>query len=547
MNSNVFDQKKTKILKLFQERKFEEAIDAGKKLLSEKSSDDKLIFLLVSAYINIQKFDDAENYINMLLSFKQNDQIYNINGNIKKKLKKYNQAISSYEKAIELNPNFSEAYNNLGNTKKIINERAQAINCYKKAISLKADNIQALFNLSVIYKEDSNYHELINVYNKVLDLDKNNIKTLYNLGSAHLFLGNILKAKEYFKKVIEINELHIPSLRNYVRITKIGEKDKIFQHIKSINLATLNHEEKILITNALSKGYFDQVNLKLGFEYLSKSNSLKKEKSNFSILKEKKRFNDIKRFFSHTHNYNLKFDDQYLIKPIFILGMPRSGTTLLEQILSSHSKIHGAGELYYLQNKIDKLGLKKNIDITRYFLEIRNYYHQNISNTTIKPFIIDKFPVNFRWIGFIVNAFPEAKIIHIHRNPMAVCWSNYKTLFIDSVMDFSLSQEDVANYYVLYDNLMKFWSEKFKEKILNINYEDFVNDFETNTKKILKILNLDWEDQQKNYEKNLRAITTASFEQVRSKIQKDTSKQWKRFSDYLEPMQETLKINQIKF
>ena len=139
------------------------------------------------------------------------------------------------------------------------------------------------------------------------------------------------------------------------------------------------------------------------------------------------------------------------------------------------------------------------------------------------------------------------KIIHVHRNPMAVCWSNYKTLFVDSGMDFNLSQEDIANYYVLYFDLMKFWSKKFSKKIFHINYEIFVKDFETKTKEILSYLNLDWEDQQRNYEKTERVVKTASFLQVREKIKKDTSSTWKKYDDYLLPIKEILQNNGINF
>ena len=130
---------------------------------------------------------------------------------------------------------------------------------------------------------------------------------------------------------------------------------------------------------------------------------------------------------------------------------------------------------------------------------------------------------------------------------MAVCWSNYKTLFVDSGLDFSLSQEDMAKYFILYNDLMKFWLKKFNSKIININYEDFVLDFELQTKNILFKLNLDWEDELRNYEKNHRVVKTASFNQVRDKIKKNTSKQWEKYSDYLKPMQNILKNNQIKF
>ena len=547
MNSNNFEKKKTKILQLFKEKNFLEVIDAGKKLLKQKKNDAQLIYLLLLASINLQKLWDAEGYIKDLLSFKETDQLYFINGNIQKKLKRYDKAIESFEKAIELNPKFSEAYNNLGNTKKIINEREQAIACFKKAISLKPENFQALFNLSKVYKEGNNFKDIIPVYEKILDLDNNNIKTLYNLGSSHLLLGNLIKGRQYFKKIFKIDKSHVPSFRNYVRITKINNSDKIFKHLESINIENLNHEEKMLITNALSKGYLDQEKIELGIKNLAASNFLKKEKSNFSLSIEKNKFENIKRLFSNNHNYNLEFKDEYMTKPIFIVGMPRSGTSLLEQILSAHSQVYGAGELYYLQNKIEELGYEKIEDPKNYFTEIRNFHMQSISKISSKPFIIDKFPVNFRWVGFIVNALPEAKIIHIHRNPMAVCWSNYKTLFIDSVMDFSLTQEDVAGYYNLYYDLMNFWSEKYNDQILNVNYEDFVKDFELSTKKILFFLNLNWEDQLKNYEKSDRVVATASFDQVRGKIVKNTSKEWEKFSKFLHPMQKILKNNKIKF
>ena len=160
--------------------------------------------------------------------------------------------------------------------------------------------------------------------------------------------------------------------------------------------------------------------------------------------------------------------------------MPRSGTSILEQILSSHSKIYGAGELNFLQKIIDNLGIVKPDNIKDYFLKLEALLWTDKPN--FKKYIIDKLPVNFRWIGFILKSFPEAKVIHINRNPMAVCWSNYKTHFVDVGMDFNLSQQDVAHYYSLYLKLMEFWEQQFKGKIFHISYEKFVQDFELNTK-----------------------------------------------------------------
>lgn len=547
MNSNNFEKKKIEILNFFKQKRFIEVTKLGADLIHEFPDDYQLIYILGLASINTKNFVDAEKYFEKLISVKESHEIYYIYGNILKKLKKFDKAVSSLENAIKLNPNFSEAYNSLGNAKKSLNKRDDAENHYRKAISLKENNIEALFNLSAILRENLKYKDLIDVYEKILKIDQKNIKTIYNLGSAHLFIGDIIKGREYFEKAIEIDGYHIPSFRNYISVTKINKQNKIFKKLLNINIEKLDNENKTLMFSALSKGYFDMDNIDFGFEYLNKSNLIKKENSKFSLNDEEKKFINIKNFFLNLKNLDFKFNNHLESKPIFIVGMPRSGTSILEQILSSHSKIYGAGELNFLQKIIDNLGIVKPDNIKDYFFKIRSFYYGQISQISKKKYIIDKLPVNFRWIGFILKSFPEAKVIHIYRNPMAVCWSNYKTHFVDVGMDFNLSQQDVAHYYSLYLKLMEFWEQQFKGKIFHISYEKFVQDYESNTKKILSFLDLEWEDEMRNYENNDRVVTTASYQQVREKIKKNTSNEWKKYKDHLLIMQETLKSKQIDF
>ncbi len=547
MISNNLHNKKTKIIKFFKQKNFAEVIKTGSKLNKLIPNDEQLIYLLGLASINTQNFSLAEKYFEKLILIKKSADIHYTLGNIQKKLKKFNNAIISFENAIKINPNFSEAYNNLGNTKKLIGERNEAIKNYEKAINVKEDNIEALINLSIIFKENKNFKELIKIYERILALDENNIKTLYNLGSAYLFLGDFNKGRYYFERVINKDENHISSFRNYVSITNINKNNQIFKKLENIDLALLNYEDKILLLSALSKGNFDMKNIDLGFEYLNKSNLLKKEKSKFSIIEQETEFNNIKQSFGEMENLNIKFQDNFKSKPIFIVGMPRSGTSLIEQILSSHSDIHGAGELNFLQKSIKRLGPESPKDYKDFLTKIRRYYFENLSKLSESKMIIDKLPINFKWIGFVIKAFPEAKIIHTERNPMAVCWSNYKTNFVDSGMDFNLTQEDVAKYYKLYSDLMLFWKSKFGKSIFNVKYESFVEDFEKNTKKILEYLGLKWEKQMKNYQKNTRVVTTASYQQVREKIKKNTSQEWKKYGDYLGKMQETLISEKINF
>ena len=545
MNLNNLD--KTKILNLYKEKNYKGVIKLGLKLLKNNPKDYQLIYSIGLSYVNLQNYIEADKYFHKLLYVQKKPEIFFIQANIHKQLKKYDTAITYFEEAIQLNPNFSEAYNNLGNIKKRIGKIEEAISCFKKAIELKENNILAYFNLANTYRENRYFNELIETYEKILSFNPNDIKTLYNLGSAYLFLGEISKGKNFFEKIIKINKNHVPSYRNIISVTKINKENEIFKQLELLKVDVFSDEDKILFYDALSKGYFDQDNDKLGFKYLDKSNSLKKKNSKFSFEKTEEQFKQIKNFFENVNKIEIDFKDVLRSRPIFIVGMPRSGTSLIEQVLSSHSQIYGAGELDFLPKIIDKLGIKKPADLKSFFTQIRNSYYEQIKRISDDHYIIDKLPVNYRWVGFIINAFPEAKIIHIERNPMAVCWSNYKTSFVDYGMDFNLSQQDIAKYYSLYFDLINFWKSKYKKNIFHINYENFVNDFEENSMKILNFLDLKWEDQIKNYDKNMRPVTTASFQQVREGIKKNTSSVWKKYRNYLKPMQETLNNMNIKF
>ena len=196
---------------------------------------------------------------------------------------------------------------------------------------------------------------------------------------------------------------------------------------------------------------------------------------------------------------------------------------------------------------INKFKINQSKEFQSFVKTLRVEYHNQVSKLTNKKFVIDKLPMNFRWIGFIVKAFPEAKIIHLQRNPMAVCWSNYKINFPDPGMDFSLTQKDTAQYYTIYHDLMEFWSSNLSSKIIHIKYENFVNNFEGETFSLIKKLGIKWEEKLKNYDKNVRPVQTASLLQVREKIKKNTSEEWKKYKDYLKTMEETLQSGKINY
>ena len=546
MNSNNFLSNKKTILDNYNRGKLEKVIKLGKKFL-KTNNDFQILYVLGLTYLTLKDYLEAEKYFKNIILLKPSAENYYIYGNIQKQLKNYNEASENFLKAINLKSDYSEAYNNLGNTKFKLGFIDEAVENYQKAIKYSKKNIPAYFNLAHVYSEEKNFNDLKKVLQGVLKFDENNTTALNDLGYLNLILGNVDEGRKLFERVIDIDDKHIRAFKNYFLITKAEEGNKFFKKLEKIDLSNFNDEDKVLAYTSLSKCNFDLNQSDLALKYLDEANKIKKKNSNFSLQAEKKLFENIKNIFKQNeteltiHNYNIKFT------PIFILGMPRSGTTFLEQVLSSHSSIHGAGELNYLPKIIDNIKLDKLQNFDSIIKNIRSEYYEKVLKLSNKKFIIDKLPMNFRWIGFIANAFPEAKIIHIQRNPMAICWSNYKINFPDPGMDFSLTQKDTAKYYILYEDLMKFWLDKFKERIININYENFVNNFENEIRGLIKKLGINWEENIKNYSKNARPVQTASLLQVRGSIKKNTSEEWKKYRVHLKIMQETLDSAKIKY
>ena len=227
--------------------------------------------------------------------------------------------------------------------------------------------------------------------------------------------------------------------------------------------------------------------------------------------------------------------------------MPRSGTTLVEQIISSHPSVYGADELSTiseLTNSIlkDLSGQAKNGISEKSFLSMRHQYLESLSNFNINEEIItDKWPLNFQYIGFILSAFPEAKIIHLKRDARAICWSIYKHYFSGNGNGWAYNFDDLASFYGAYLDLMNFWHKLFPDKIYDISYEKLTINQKNETKNLLKYCDLDWSDSCLNFHTNKRAVKTASASQVRKKIYQGSSKEWSKYEEHIKPLIESLK------
>ena len=473
--------------------------------------------------------------------------LYNLMGLILSEQKEADQALEYYEKGIEIDPNFAEIYNNLGIlfTKiKLDNNKAEKF--YKKSISLNYKLSEAHNNLGNLYKKINKFNEAVKCYKKAIETNSKTPFAHHNLANAYVSSGNFEEAKKYFIESIKLFPDFYVSHRSLSRLIKytnnhehLLQLNKIYE---TINVDKTEHGADLAF--ALGKAHEDVKDFDKSFKFYDKANALHRKKINFSLEKQKEKFDEIK----DTFNKNLfkKYDNSGLTKfsPIFIVGMSRSGTTLIEQILSSHPKVFGADEVEFIPNLIKKnFGRNKlkfffdqviefNKDdlrkIGKEYQKMINTISNNSERTT------DKLPVNFLSIGFIKLILPNSKIIHTYRNPKDNCFSIFKNHFPDAKIKYAYDMNEIVMYYNLYFDLMKYWNNLLPDFIYNLKYENLVSNFDSESKNLLNFCNLEWSDDCLNFHTNKRIIKTASDVQARNKLYSSSINSWRNYKNHLE-------------
>jgi hypothetical protein len=309
----------------------------------------------------------------------------------------------------------------------------------------------------------------------------------------------------------------------------------------------LSNQDKIYLGFALGKAFEELGRYDEAFSYIRDSNKLKRSGYSFNIRSVEDLFTRIK----------LTFSGEFLNKhveagildetPVFIVGMIRSGTSLVEQILSSHSSIFGAGELQYLDMVCRQASQDSGSPFpecfsqldTNKFARYSSIYLDKIRSHSARPYIVDKMPFNFQHLGLISLLFPKARIIHIQRNPMDTCWSIYKNLF-GGTHYFVDDQTDLGRYYALYADLMSHWSDLLQDRIINVKYEKLVSNPEKEVKTLLKRCDIPFEDACLKFHNTARNVRTLSAAQVRRSIYKDSVKLADNYGQKLDPLRTAL-------
>lgn len=563
---------------LFSKGKFSEIIQQVQDLRLHFPKDVFLLNILGASYARSNDYNRAIETYTQAISVSPNDAELHFNlGNAKKMNGDIDGALKSYQQALQLNPRNANICNNIGNLWLSKGNLPKAINNLQMSIKYKPDFAFAHYNLGCAFQEQQRYDDAIDSYKEAM-LHKpdyfeaqNNLGVVYfavlnftharkafdaaikmnpnfaapynSLGNLERALGNRERAKFLYLKSIEKQASYAEPYYHYTLIEKVARTDPIFKIIHDKRIASpYGSKDKMFFDYALAQIEFDNQNPQTGMTYLISANSSRKKQLNYTFKKDVKTINDIREYFSsNIVDINLK-NINLESQPIFIVGMPRSGTTLVEQIISAHPDVTAMGELEYMNKTVHESEWHKNKDQNKIIINIRDRYLRYIEKVGNPKIFTDKMPLNFRWIGFIKKAFPHGKIVHVTRKPAAICWSNFKTYFPAEGMAFTFDMQDVANYYNLYDSLMKFWHEVFPGAIHDLNYEKLTENSKDEAEKLFNYLGLNWDKTYLDVEKQKSIVTTASSMQVRNKIYKGSSDSWEEFQAFLKPMTEILDL-----
>ena len=478
-----------------------------------------------------KKNDEVIEECNNILKKNKIDVFYNLLCLAHNNKGNFLEAINVMKDALKQNPKNADFFNNIGMSYANIFKYKKAEEYYNQGLEIDKNNLHIINNLANLKKDLDKSDEAVELYKKILSKQPNAIAAMYNLAGLYNTMGEFDKSKKIFFNILKINSNLTEADRIISQMTTYDKDHSHFINMKNkLSDISLDTQALMHLHYALGKAYNDQKEYDLSFKNFKKANDLSKKINKYDFQIDSQRFSKIKTKFNSLENIKL---DKNIRKFLFIIGMPRSGTSLTEQIVSSHEKVFGGGELPYI-GRIFKnyFELNEKISMNDLLKSKEDYIEFTNNIDSSNKVLTDKAPLNFFYIGFILKFLPNSKFINVVRNPIDNCWSLYKNHFPTKI-DFANDLGDLVNYYKNYRDLIEFWKNLFPSQIYDLKYENLVNNTRTEVEKLLKFCSLEWDDKCLNHQKNKRVIKTISYNQARKPIYNSSVKSFKGYEDYL--------------
>ena len=529
---------------------YDKALLYFKKSISLNPHNSITIFNFAVCNLKLNNYKLADEAINLALRHQpDNYEFLNLKGQILREMGRHDASEEFFYKALDLNPNSVMTLNNLGLLLQDKVKYKKSLDIFKKALRIEPNNVNFLCNIANSYLHIDDNKEAIKYLDKCLSINPNFDRAFSFKGVIYAHLGQKEKSIKSFQNAIKINIFNAEAYRQLSRLYNFKPNDPLIRQMEKIyGNELLMAEQKAILSFALGKSYEDLKEYSKSFNFYKNGNDFYKNKYRPQIIPEEVFCKNLAKTSIHI-DPNKKLQ-KYDLKPIFVLGLPRSGTSLIEQILSSHSKVEGMGELDLLSKFIEgnlitykegfspiikKYGKEEQLNLSDCYMGSI----KTIDSST--KYFVDKMPHNFRWISYILNSHLSAKVILVERNPMDNCFSLFKMLFSARRQhSYSFDLEILGKYYLIYKDLVNHWKEMYKNNIYICKYEKLISDPETEIKKLSEYCDLKWEDKVMKFYETKRSVNTASHSQVRQKLYSSSIGSWKNYENELEPLKKII-------
>ena len=463
---------------------------------------------------------------------------------------KYSDAEIFLKRVVKNAPQYMRAWSDLIRAQRELGKYKEAHENAEILINLDQQIPESYMVRASVEGEAGLHHEAIKTYKKALSLSPEKPGALCSMAHHLKTVGNQEEAIVAYRQSIKIKPDHTESYWSMANLKTFGFENQEIKDMENLlDNSDLPDAGRVHLHNALGLEYESRKNYDKAFQNLSACNALRRKSESYDPVEYETMIDKIIEILSlkKLRNKPAKSAD---VTPIFIVGLPRSGSTLIEQILASHSAVEGTHELHEMSLAMQSIREKSNVN-KRFpeALELfrpnewrmlgREYLDTTKKYRTDKLFFIDKNPNNFTFIGAIKLAIPNAKIINAKRHPLDSCFGSYKQLFA-SGQPFSYDLVELGEYYMEYERIMTHWKEACEGFVLDVNYEDVVSDLDTQVESILNFCGLPFEESCLHFYETKRAVKTASSEQVRQPIYSSSVNLWRNYEDKLDELIEIL-------
>jgi tetratricopeptide (TPR) repeat protein len=533
------------------QEKFEQAIEQYQKALRiNPNYVDALNNLGLTLTDSGRPGEAIEQYKKALALSPDNAHIHNNLGVAFAALADFAVATTHYAKALELHPDYAQAHANLGLALRELGQPLEALRHFLECVRLAPDFAGGHNSLGVVQQSLGSTREAEISYRKALALHSDYPQAHNNLGNLLKGLGQLEEAATHYRRAIALKPDYAEAHRHLADTKRHCDYDDDIKAMEKLyDDPGASDAQRTHAGFGLGKAYEDLGQFDRAFQFFQTANRLHRGSFEFSIAREEEFFQQLVATFDQHWANIAPLDYDPGTTPVFIIGMPRSGTSLTEQILASHSRVYGAGELTHLwtlahnavSGKAFPEGIEQlsNADFNKMGEAYINLLRQNTTDCTD---ITDKAPINFLYVGLIKRILPQAMIIHCQRNALDTCFSIYKTCF-SSAQLFAYDLGELGAYYRLYQKLMSHWESIYPGGIFPVNYEELVAEPEPSIRRLLDYCQLPFEPACLTPHRTQREVRTASATQVRQPIYRGSVQHWAHYEKHLAPLKLALGIS----